>query len=232
MKRFIVLIGNYGSGKTEISINLAIQAAKEGKRTALVDLDIVNPYFRSGEYKELMEEYGVRLITPPFSTTNVDVPALSAEVHRVFTEEYDKVIFDVGGDTVGATALGRYKHYFEKVEDDLETLAIINTCRPLCREVDDIALLVEQMSFCARLKVTGIVNNTNLARESTGDVLWEGHRVLKKVEEKTGIPLAYDCGTVETLNEYADIVKNIQSLPEQIKICPYTRPVWLDDSVE
>ena len=232
MKKFIVLIGNYGSGKTEIALNLALQAAREGKRTALVDLDIVNPYFRSGEYKELMAKNNVRLIVPPFSTTNVDVPALSAEVQRVFAEDYEKVIFDVGGDTVGATALGRYHSYFAAVQDQLETLAVINTCRPLCQHPDDIAVLLTQMSHCARLPLTGIINNTNLARESSGEILFDGRNVLKEVEKQVNVAVLYDCGTEKTLNEYAEFVKNIQQLPEQIQISTYTRPEWLDDSVE
>ena len=44
--RYIILIGNYGSGKTEIALNIAIRAAARGERTQVIDLDKVNDYFR------------------------------------------------------------------------------------------------------------------------------------------------------------------------------------------
>ena len=112
-KRFIVLTGNYGSGKTELALNLALYYANAGMRTTLVDLDIVNPYFRSGEKYQEMQDAGVRMLMPTFALTTVDIPALPAEIQSVFELPSDKVIFDVGGDDTGAAALGRYHHAFD-----------------------------------------------------------------------------------------------------------------------
>ena len=95
-KRFIILTGNYGSGKTELALNLALYYADSGLRTTLVDLDIVNPYFRSGEKSREMENAGVRMLMPTFALTTVDIPALPAEIQSVFELPSDKVIFDVG----------------------------------------------------------------------------------------------------------------------------------------
>ena len=53
-------------------------------RTTLVDLDIVNPYFRSGEKAEEMEKAGVRMLMPTFAMTTVDIPALPAEIQSVY----------------------------------------------------------------------------------------------------------------------------------------------------
>lgn len=106
--RWIVLTGNYGSGKTEIALNLALDYVKAGQQTTLVDLDIVNPYFRSGEKAQEMQEEGVRMLMPTFALTTVDIPALPAEIQSVFEMPSDRVIFDVGGDDTGAAALGRY----------------------------------------------------------------------------------------------------------------------------
>ena len=105
--RFLVITGNYGSGKTEISLNLAFDAAREEK-TTLVDLDIVNPYFRTGEKAEELKAAGVRVLMPTYAMTTVDIPALPAEIQSVFEVPSDRVIFDVGGDDTGAAALGRY----------------------------------------------------------------------------------------------------------------------------
>ena len=105
--RFLVVTGNYGSGKTEISLNLALKAAAKEK-TTLVDLDIVNPYFRTGEKAEELEKAGIRVLMPTYAMTTVDIPALPAEIQSVFEVPSDRVIFDVGGDDTGAAALGRY----------------------------------------------------------------------------------------------------------------------------
>ena len=104
--RFIVITGNYGSGKTELSLNLALHFAK-GEKTTLVDLDIVNPYFRTGEKADMLQDSGVRVLMPTFAMTTVDIPALPAEIQSVFEVPSDRVIFDVGGDDTGAAALGR-----------------------------------------------------------------------------------------------------------------------------
>ena len=106
-KVYLVLTGNYGSGKTEIALNLALESAKRMK-TTLVDLDIVNPYFRSGEKADELRNAGVRTLMPTYAMTTVDIPALPAEIQSVFEVPSDRVIFDVGGDDTGAAALGRY----------------------------------------------------------------------------------------------------------------------------
>ena len=106
-KQYLVLTGNYGSGKTELALNLAMQFARTYK-TTLVDLDIVNPYFRSGEKAEEAEQAGIRMLMPTFAMTTVDIPALPAEIQSVFEVPSERTIFDVGGDDTGAAALGRY----------------------------------------------------------------------------------------------------------------------------
>ena len=93
-KRFLVLVGNYGSGKTELALNRALEFAAK-KSTTLVDLDIVNPYFRSGEKADMLREAGIRVLMPTFALSTVDIPALPAEIQSVFELPCDHVIFDV-----------------------------------------------------------------------------------------------------------------------------------------
>jgi hypothetical protein len=232
MQRMIVLIGNYGSGKTEIALNLAIAAARKGKQVALVDLDIVNPYFRSADQAELLRNNGIRLIAPPYAATNVDLPVLSAEVQRVFVEPLDQVIFDVGGDAVGATALGQYHAKFAKIRHEVEVLAVINTRRPLCSTPEDVATLLAHMSAGARLTIDGIINNANLARDSEAQLLLESDEILKRVTELTNIPVKYVGGLPGVLEKYAELAGKSSQKPEQIPIHVYTRPEWLDLTVE
>ena len=100
--RVIVIVGNYGSGKTELSLNLALKMAERGEQVTLVDLDIVNPYFRSSERTELLNEHGIKVYAPSFAMTTVDIPSLPADIQAVFADKSRRVIFDVGGDDTGS----------------------------------------------------------------------------------------------------------------------------------
>ena len=124
-KRFLVLVGNYGSGKTELALNRALEFAAK-KSTTLVDLDIVNPYFRSGEKADMLREAGIRVLMPTFALSTVDIPALPAEIQSVFELPCDHVIFDVGGDDTGAAALGRYAPSFAKYREQTHVALVVN----------------------------------------------------------------------------------------------------------
>ena len=214
-------------------MNFAIAAAKAGKRCSLVDLDIVNPYFRSSEQNALLDSYGVHLIAPPYARTNVDVPVLSAEVNRVFVEDYDLAVFDVGGDSVGATALGQYFHQFDAVRPQVEALYVVNTRRPLSGTADDIVTMFDQIQLCARMPITGFINNANLAHETTADNLLEGERILQEVTARTGVPVRYVSGEQHILRDFSE--KTDFMLHHHAQLFPvtlYTRPSWLDSSVE
>ena len=164
--RFLVVTGNYGSGKTEISLNLALKASDEGK-TTLVDLDIVNPYFRSGEKADELKKAGIRVLMPTYAMTTVDIPALPAEIQSVFEVPSDRVIFDVGGDDTGAAALGRYYPSFMKHREDTLAALVVNCMRPLTMEDADILDLAERIRKRGRLEIDILINNTNLADETT-----------------------------------------------------------------
>ena len=108
MSKTTIFLGHYGSGKTELSIMKAFLLSLQGHSVTLVDLDIVNPYFRSGEQKEKLEKQGIRVIMPNFEGTTVAVPSLPGEINSVFDNENTYSVFDVGGSPSGATAIGRY----------------------------------------------------------------------------------------------------------------------------
>ena len=129
MKEVVILIGNYGSGKTELALNFAFQAANEGKKVELLDLDMVNTYFRLTDRGELIKSKEIRLVSPNFVNSSVETLSLPAEVASAFALDWDTVIFDVGGDPAGATALGRYHEDFMALpEGSLKVLNVVNTC--------------------------------------------------------------------------------------------------------
>lgn len=152
-KRYTVLVGNYGSGKTELAIAIArTQRAREPEgRIALVDLDIVNPYFRSAEQHALLEAEGIEVFMPSFAMSTVDIPALPAQIQAVFEQPYAHVVIDVGGDDTGATALGRYAPYTRALRDEMNVLYVVNPCRPFSSSVEDITGLYRLIERQARL---------------------------------------------------------------------------------
>lgn len=222
MKQAWIFAGNYGSGKTELSLNRALDCAKKGS-TVLVDLDIVNPYFRSAEHAALLEDSGVRLIAPPFANTGVDVPALSAEVNAAF-HGYDYAVFDAGGDPVGAAAIGSFKDQFDSIRDRLLFYYVVNARRPFQEDARQAAELLSQIAANARLDVDGLINNTNTARATTPQDLLDGRKLCDELSQMTGIPLAATTGTQENLKGFA--AKGGTGKLRSIRI--YTRPEWLD----
>lgn len=203
MKDVKVLIGNYGSGKSELALNFGMQAAARGDRTELLDLDMVNTYFRLTERGKMVEQKEIRLVSPNFACSGIETLSLPAEVSSAFVLDWDTVIFDVGGDDVGATALGRYHQDFMALEPGaLEVLNVVNIRRPLASTVEKIHRLQEGMQTHARLQITGMINNTNLSTMTSADDLWDGYELLRQVVELTGIPVAYTTGKKDILDAF------------------------------
>ena len=203
MKKMVVLIGNYGSGKSELALNFAFRAAERGERTELLDLDMVNTYFRLTERGKQVEMKEIRLVSPNFANSGIETLSLPAEVQSAFAMDWDTVIFDVGGDAVGATALGRYHEDFMQLEDGaLEVLNVVNIRRPLAGTVEKVIRLQEEMQIHSRLKMTGIINNTNLAEVTTTQELHDGYEIVREVSERTGIPVKFTSGRKDLLERF------------------------------
>ena len=203
MKKMMVLIGNYGSGKSELALNFAFRAAERGERTELLDLDMVNTYFRLTERGKQVEMKEIRLVSPNFANSGIETLSLPAEVQSAFAMDWDTVIFDVGGDAVGSTALGRYYQDFMVLEEGaLEVLNVVNIRRPLAGTAEKVLRLQEEMQIHSRLKITGMINNTNLAEMTTTQELHDGYEIVREVSEKTGVPVKYTSGKKELLAEF------------------------------
>lgn len=223
-ERIIIFCGNYGSGKTEIALNTALKIRRSGEKTVLVDLDIVNPYFRSSEHKQMLEKEGIKLIAPTFAGTAVDVPALPAEVQTVFADKGERVIIDVGGDDTGATALGRYYPYLKK--ESVSVYMVINARRPFSRGVEELIDMYSDIQNKGRIKINYFINNTNMARRTTVEDIYFGRDIIRELSEKTGVPVKYISGTKDILEQLKDVEE------EKYPIDIFMRPDWLDDTVE
>lgn len=206
-KQYSVFLGNYGSGKTEIALNTAVMQAQTHSRVALVDLDIVNPYFRSAEKKEILQKNGIRLIASKYVNTAIDLPLIPPEVHSVFSGADERAVFDVGGDAVGATALGTFREPFSRVRNRMGVYYVVNVRRPLSSTLERILDMMNTIQEASRLRLDGLINNSNLGVETTEEDLLEGQSILRKVSAKTGIPIAYTSGMPDILEKAASVAE-------------------------
>ena len=226
MKKVYVLIGNYGSGKTELALNFAFKAAETG-RTELLDLDMVNTYFRLNERGNMTRMKEIRLVSPNYACSGVETLSLPAEVASAFAMDWDTVVFDVGGDAVGSTALGRYHQDFMELEEgSLEVLNVINTRRPLAGTVEKIVRLQEDMQRHSRLTITGMINNTNLATATTPADLRDGYEIIKQVSEITGVPVMYTSGKKEMLDVFLAEGHDAKYIGTPLAIDTYMQRDW------
>ncbi len=198
--RIAIFTGHFGSGKTEISVNYALQMAQAGKKTAIVDLDIVNPFFRSTDAKKMLEEKGIRVITPVYANTNVDVPSLPAEISVVFEDRSYHAVLDIGGDDLGAKVLSRYHQQI--VEEDYIHYFVINTHRPMTRTPAEIKKMIDEIQNSSGLKVDKLVNNANLLSDSSQYVIDEASEIINAVSRDLSIPLGMITGIKQVLQGY------------------------------
>ncbi len=224
--KYYVLVGHYGSGKTELALALSKKLNQpDPSGVALVDLDIVNPYFRSAEQKTALEREGIEVLAPSFALTSVDVPALPADIQKVFeSERYRHVIIDVGGDAAGATALGRYHPFIQPVRSQMQVLYVVNPYRPLSANAEDICAMFSHIEARSRIHPDQLVNNSNLQRQTTAQHLIDGQEVLKGVAERMGIPIGMVAGYSRL---YADLPAEMQEIYFPIE--PVMLPEWLED---
>lgn len=197
-KRIHVFTGHFGSGKTEIALNYAMRLSKSGKKTTIVDCDIVNTYFRTLDAKKELESCGIKVIAPIFANTNLEMQMMTSDVLSVFEDRESEVVFDVGGDEDGAFALGAYKKFFER--EGYEMYFVVNTFRPLTKKAEDILVYMNEIEVASRLKITHIVNNSNLAEDTEEKNLFEGDKQIRKICEKTGVDYAFLSGEKNILS--------------------------------
>ena len=187
-KRLTLFAGHYGSGKTNIAVNYAMHLAKEGKSVCIADLDIVNPYFRTKDSERELAAAGIRLVSPQYANSNVDLPALPAESYRLVQDKSTYGIMDIGGDDRGAYALGRFADAI-KAENDYRMAFVVNCYRPLTSTVEDTIEIMKEIEAASGLKFTCIVNNSNLGPETTADTVLESVGFVKELSRRIGLEI-------------------------------------------
>lgn len=230
-KRIRIISGHYGVGKSEFASNYAIKLSKSKNRrekVAIVDLDIVNPYFTTRGIKEYLAKSGIEIIGPSSEATNADLPALPREIDSCFYDESYDVIVDLGGDAAGSKVLGRYSGHLEKIGYDFYYLVNVN--RPFSEDFDGVYQYLLDIQNASRLKVTHIVNSTHLLYDTTLDEIKKGDLVCKQLSEKLSIPYRYVVIPRFVLNQNdVNFDKSIFSSEELFDLDITLRPVWLSN---
>lgn len=189
-KRITLFAGHYGSGKTNIAVNFALKLKDMGDTVKIVDLDIVNPYFRTKDSMELLKKADIELISPSFANTNVDLPALPKEVYGVVGKRDFKTIMDIGGDDRGAYALGRYTPSILE-ENDYEMVFVANFYRPLTRTPEEALEVMREIEYACKIPFTAIINNSNLGGDTRVEDIEKTKDKAKKLSEISSLPVIY-----------------------------------------
>ena len=187
-KRLTLFAGHYGSGKTNIAVNYALHLAGEGKRVCIADLDIVNPYFRTKDSAAALEGAGVELVSPQFANSNVDLPALPAEMYNVVFDKSRYAVLDIGGDDRGAFALGRYTPSILE-ENDYDMFFVINCYRPLSSNPADTVEIMREIEAASGIPFNGIVNNSNLGPETTPETVRNSFEYAESISKLSGLKI-------------------------------------------
>lgn len=188
-KQITVFTGHYGSGKTEIAVNYALKYATQATGLTLIDLDFVNPYFRSREAKQLLEQQGIDVIASTEQLFDTDLPAFSRRIGGSLGKSDGKVIVDLGGDETGARAIGRFRNLMNEEKYDL--FFVVNPFRPFTSKPSEIKSVIDKVERASSLKVTSLVSNPNLITETkAGDIL-KGHQTVLETASMLNLPVKF-----------------------------------------
>ena len=215
-KRLTLLCGHYGSGKTNVAVNLAIYLKKQYNNLVVADLDIVNPYFRTKDSLDDFKKHGIELICSEYANTNVDIPALPANMYRLTTDKNLTAVIDVGGDDRGAYALGRLVPEIT-AEDNFNMLMVINGYRPLTPDAASTIEVMREIETACNLKFTGLVNNSNIGEETTAEDVLNSMDYAREVSKLSGLPIFMTTVKTELYDELKDKIDDLLPMTLQAK---------------
>jgi hypothetical protein len=220
-KRIRIITGHYGSGKSEVSMNYVTKLrTMSSKKVALADVDIVNVYFRTREKKDLLKSMDILAIDSSINATTLDLPAVSPQVMAPINDKAYDYVIDVGGDNVGARVIGRFSDLIK--QHDYDMFCVVNANREKTQTAQEVIEHIKAIEKASNLKVTGLINNTHLIRQTTIDDVLKGQEVAKEVSNKLNIPIKY----VACLEKMAnDLPENLEGEILPIKL--YMREDWM-----
>lgn len=216
-KRITLFAGHYGSGKTNIAVNYAIKLSDMSLPVVIADLDIVNPYFRTKDSEKELKEKGIELLCSEYAGTNLDIPALPQTMYRAVQDKNTYAVMDIGGDDVGAVALGRFAPYI-KEENNYEMIFVANFFRPLTKNAQDALEIMREIEAASHLSFTAIANNSNLGEETKAQDVLSKQGEIEKLSALSGLPVVMTSAKEDVCLELKGKVDNLFPLKLQSKI--------------
>lgn len=199
--RITLLMGAYGSGKSEISINFAKWLNRSGRRVTLCDLDMINPFFRSADARYRMESEGICLVAPVFAGSNVDVPAVPARINSIFDDKTRFFVLDIGGEDLGARVVATIKDRLALERPKPAVWLVVNPCRPFSHTAEQIIDEARLLTEASGLMPTGLVYNANLLDETTAELLVACWPQMKQASEKLLLPVVFAAAMDDVIPE-------------------------------
>ena len=185
----VAIVGNYGSGKTEVSVNLAANRQQAGLDVRIADLDLVNPYFRTREARVQLEKLGIEVVLPAAQYLQADLPILSPVVAGIIKQSGGLTLLDVGGDDAGAMVLAALGDAFKNVP--VQLLQVVNPMRPRTATIEGCLAVREEIEKAANLPITGLIGNANLITDTGTDEIYVGYEFVRRLATESGLPLAF-----------------------------------------
>ena len=216
-KRLTLLCGHYGSGKTNVALNMAYEIKKTKENVAIADLDIVNPYFRTKDSANELNKKRIKLICSEYAGTNVDIPAMPQQMYSLIDDKSLNAVIDIGGDDRGALALGRLSDAI-KFENNYDMLLVINKFRPLTPNAASTIEVMKEIEYACKINFTGIVNNSNLGEETTARDVLSSIEYANEVSKRAGLPVILTSINKTLYSELIGKIDNLFPIELQSKI--------------
>ena len=218
LKGIVVIVGDYGSGKTEVAINLGVKRKLDGLDVLLADLDLVNPYFRTREARCQLSALGIDIILPPRKYLYADLPILSPKVGGLIKKPATLSILDTGGDGVGTRVLAALADMFSA--NPVEMLQVINPFRPFTTDVHGCLVIRDRIEAASRLKVTGLIANAHFLENTRPEDVMQGYKLVQAVALATGLPVVF-------ITAVTDLLPAVQACGLNCPILPMERRLHL-----
>ncbi len=225
LRHISIFVGAYGSGKSEVSVNFARWLKSTGHETILCDLDTINPYYRSADARDAVEQLGIRLISPTYAGTNVDVPAVPGEIYSVIDNDQTYSVLDIGGEDMGARVVSSLRLRLAARLDEVRIYMVVNPYRPFTDTPDKICGLAGTLSEAAGMPISGLVHNANLLESSTADMLPKSYPIIRESADKLGLPIVFASALDHLV---PDSWKAIT--PDGLPLLRLSRSIWYPDA--
>ena len=199
IKGIFIIVGNFGSGKTEVSINLAVNQKRAGVDVKIADLDLVNPYFRTREARKILSKLGIEVVVPEEKYLQADLPILSPAISGLIRQPSDLTLIDAGGNDVGATVLEALADSFRNKR--VHMLQVVNPFRPFTDTIESCLKMRSEIERASKMTINGIIGNANLIDETSVDDIYNGYDFVKALSVESRLPLAFITASVELLSE-------------------------------